>query len=341
MPLCGYCDPTNAIELKQTSEAAFADILSARAKLDEELQADANKLDVKQLTMARNEISHQARQLSRAAGNFLQQFPTNNNSPSVVKQQVFGIVMGGMLHKEWEVEISTMTELIPSCLFETSEAEMLSVATQQVALFQSAAESGFADGVIAAIRIGPESFNSIFMFLERARTDAGRKLAQALLNSPGTDETLKSFAESVLKRKYGFGQPLPIKFTAIDGRKVDVSEMRGKVILVNFWGTSCVPCINELPELKSLYEKYRDQGLEIVGISKDSDEKPVLRVIHDKTIPWPIYVEADGHTNKFAAACGIAGIPDNWLVDRKGVVREMMADQNLENKIRFLLAESP
>jgi thiol-disulfide isomerase/thioredoxin len=177
--------------------------------------------------------------------------------------------------------------------------------------------------------------------MDRARTDAGRKLSQAILEAPKTDDSLKHVAKSVLNRKYSTGQPLPIQFTAIDGRKVDTSQMRGKVILVDFWATTCVPCMAGLPELKSLDQKYHEQGFEIVGISSDNEQKPVLRVIQEKGIPWPNYVDADGQTNKFEVACGVSGIPNYWLVDRHGILRETMADFDLEKKIQFLLAEPP
>lgn len=69
-----------------------------------------------------------------------------------------------------------------------------------------------------------------------------------------------------------------------------------------------MPCMNDLPELKSLYEKYHDQGFEIVGISPDAERKAVLRVIQEYNLPWPVYCDESGSTNQFAVACGISGI---------------------------------
>ena len=68
------------------------------------------------------------------------------------------------------------------------------------------------------------------------------------------------------------GMPITLKFTAVDGREVDLSKMVGKVVLVDFWATWCGPCVAELPNVLKAYEKLHDKGFEIVGISFDEDK---------------------------------------------------------------------
>ena len=191
------------------------------------------------------------------------------------------------------------------------------------------------------MQFGPESLNGLYSFLRSARPDAGKRLADAILKSPVTDDSLKQCAQAILNRKYSVGQTLPIKFTAVDGRHVDLSAMRGKVVLVDFWGTSCVPCMSEMPELIALEQKYRDRGFEIIGISADSEKKKLLRVLQEKSITWPNYCDENGSTNQFANACGVLGFPNYWLLDREGVVRETGARNNLDGKIKFLTSQTP
>ena len=84
-------------------------------------------------------------------------------------------------------------------------------------------------------------------------------------------------AKAVLNRKNGIDRSISIKFTAVDGRLVDLSSLKGKVVLLDFWRTDCAPCMGALPELIHLDQKYRAQGLEIIGISLDADKQALSK----------------------------------------------------------------
>src|SRR6204780_1062417 len=71
-------------------------------------------------------------------------------------------------------------------------------------------------------------------------------------------------------------KPLDLKYTAVDGTKVDLATMRGKVVLVDFWATWCPPCRGEVPNVVAAYKKYHDKGFNIVGISLDQDKSALL-----------------------------------------------------------------
>ncbi len=139
------------------------------------------------------------------------------------------------------------------------------------------------------------------------------------------------------------GKPVPMKFTAVDGREVDLSEMRGKVVLVDFWYTRCEPCVAELPRVKAVFEKYQHKGFEVIGISSDTDKDKLERFLKEKGIAWPQYF--DGQVgNKFTVEFGINGFPHMFLVDKKGClrfddVRALGAKAGFEGKIESLLAE--
>jgi peroxiredoxin len=113
-----------------------------------------------------------------------------------------------------------------------------------------------------------------------------------------------------------------MQFTAVDGRKVDLTKMKGKVVLVDFWATTCGPCIAELPRIKIAYDKFHEQGFEIIGISCDTELERLKRFIKNNGIPWPQYFDGkQQESNKFAQSFGVDGIPHMFLVDKKGLLR--------------------
>lgn len=141
------------------------------------------------------------------------------------------------------------------------------------------------------------------------------------------------------RRLHALGNPIDIKFTAVDGREVDLSQMNGHVVLVEFWATWCEGCVAEIPHIREAYEKFHAHGFDVVGISFDTDKKALDNFIQQHEIAWPQYFDGKERQNKFDIQFGIEGIPTLWLVNKKGIMCDANAADNLPGKIQKLLVE--
>lgn len=138
----------------------------------------------------------------------------------------------------------------------------------------------------------------------------------------------KAAVEAFKKDPEGF-LPLPVprpapKFTVktLTGEEVTLESYKGKVVLVDFWATWCKPCIETMPEVQKLHEKYGRKGLAVAGISIDQDgEKKVKPFIEKRKFAYPILL--DGGKSPAWQAFRVKGVPALFLIDRQGrIVKE-------------------
>jgi thiol-disulfide isomerase/thioredoxin len=134
-----------------------------------------------------------------------------------------------------------------------------------------------------------------------------------------------------------------LKLTDIHGRKFSLADYRGKVLLVNFWATWCIPCRTEIPDLVKLQREYRHQGLRIVGISYPPQTlSEVRRAVRDLRMHYRVAIGTRATKDLFT---GSQTLPVTVVIDRKGMIREViegiMYPDEFEQKVKPLLLDHP
>jgi peroxiredoxin len=205
-------------------------------------------------------------------------------------------------------------------------------------------ETASIESMRAALKQFPTNsmiYTMLVAVAQRSAGDRQKSLATEIIDAPGAPPGAKTLANHILKgtKPFQMGRPIDIQFTALDGRQVDLAKLRGKVVLVEFWSTSCGPCIVEMPAVKAAYEKLHSSGFEVLAISLDDKETALRRFVNDKDLPWPQHFDGKGWENQFAVRYGIFAIPTMWLVDKRGNLRDINARFDLERRVASLLAE--
>lgn len=118
----------------------------------------------------------------------------------------------------------------------------------------------------------------------------------------------------------------------LDGNQVQLSQFRGKTVLLNIWATWCGPCLKEIPDLMEIHEQYHDQGVVVLGVLLESDSpeaaKPIVR--EQLKITYPTWYGDDA----FAKLFQVRAFPTTVIVDKNGKL--VSRNVGLQNKERFL-----
>ncbi|MBK8249600.1 MAG: TlpA family protein disulfide reductase [Gemmatimonadetes bacterium] len=112
----------------------------------------------------------------------------------------------------------------------------------------------------------------------------------------------------------------PYAATTLSGDSVSTTALKGKVVLLNVWATWCAPCREEIPYLQSLHEQHAASGLELVGVSVDTqgEDETIRGFMRDFGMTYPVWRDPDERVQTLFQALGV---PSSYLIDRAGVIR--------------------
>ena len=133
-----------------------------------------------------------------------------------------------------------------------------------------------------------------------------------------------------------------VQITKLDGAAFKLSDFRGKVLVVDFWATYCPPCVRQVPQLAELSKKYRDKGLEVIGLTSDdeADQEQVVKFLKDAGADYTV-----GYDNRWLSSAFLRGtenedgttpIPQLFVISRDGRVVEHMVGESPQRGIEYL-----
>ena len=139
------------------------------------------------------------------------------------------------------------------------------------------------------------------------------------------------------QERTAIGQPfVDLCMSNPDGKEITLSDFmgKGKYILVDFWASWCGPCREEMPNIKAIYDKYKDKGFDIVGVSLDRDHAAWLKAIKDLDLPWHQMSDLKHWESEGAKLYGVPAIPYNVLLAPEGTIIAInLHDKDLHKKL--------
>jgi len=179
---------------------------------------------------------------------------------------------------------------------------------------------------------------SVLLALGRHTEDKEKRVAifrRIVAEYLPTENTKK--AEGCIRREEGVGQPFELSFAdAITDQPISVQNLRGKVVVIDFWAAWDRTSVAEIPKLKELYARYKDQGVEFIGVSLDRPGEGLNLLqtfVKDNGITWPQYYQGNWWASEFSTSWGIWRLPWTFIVDAEGNLYSTEAERKLDKLI--------
>ncbi|MGB8887546.1 MAG: TlpA disulfide reductase family protein [Candidatus Korobacteraceae bacterium] len=147
------------------------------------------------------------------------------------------------------------------------------------------------------------------------------------------------FKAAMAKLEAADEQRQQVNFTLTDlqGKTWTLKDLKGKVVLVNFWATWCPPCRKEMPDLEALYNRFQEQGFVILAVSEDEETAKVGPFIAEHKITYPILLDPGSKVNNLFQ---VEGIPKSFVYDREGKLVAQSIDMRTQRQFLEMLAQA-
>ena len=130
-----------------------------------------------------------------------------------------------------------------------------------------------------------------------------------------------------------------VTFISIDGQKINTQDLRGKVVMVNFWATSCTTCVHEMPQMVETYNKFKDQGLAFVAVAMNYDRPDyVLNYAQTRKLPFTVALDAGGDLAKQFGDVNMT--PTTFVIGKDGKILKRYLGEPDFNALQALLKQS-
>ena len=180
----------------------------------------------------------------------------------------------------------------------------------------------------ALLRLGKtdEGVEALKTYLKIAPHGPDARQAQMDIDNPKSTTQAASkgssskSGESKARESRAGGAAPDFNVKSITGEDLSLVKFRGKIVLLDFWATWCGPCRQEMPNVKRVWEKYRNDNFVIIGISLDKDRRSLDQYLQSEDITWPQYYERGGRFS-VAGQYGVNAIPQSFLIDQDGAVK--------------------
>ena len=140
-------------------------------------------------------------------------------------------------------------------------------------------------------------------------------------------------------KKLGNGASAPdLTLQTLDGKTLSLKDLRGKIVLIDFWASWCGPCMGEMPNVKNLYAKYHERGLEVLGVSMDNKKEAWVKSIEKEQLPWLQVSSLLGMGRcPVGKSYEVLAIPKFYIIDREGkIIAKDLRGEDLAQKVSSL-----
>jgi len=131
------------------------------------------------------------------------------------------------------------------------------------------------------------------------------------------DTVTKAFKNAGIQASSEGIDPIDFTIPMLDGTMVNLSQLKGKVVFLNFWATWCGPCRSEMPSMEAVYQKLKDKGLEILAVNLGDSRDDVSAFMNNYKLNFPVGLDGKKLTGTYYH---IQAIPTTYIIDRRGLI---------------------